>query len=71
MPLAQRGRMGRVRKAPRYGRWEARCRDPYGTQRTRMFVKKGEATAFLAVTETDVSRGHLRFYWWAILVSNQ
>ncbi len=49
--------MGSIRKAPHSGRWEARYRDPYGTQRSRTFDRKGDATAFLAATETDKRHG--------------
>jgi integrase len=49
--------MGSVRRAPRSGRWEARYRDPLGRQRTKTFATKSDARAFLAATETDVTRG--------------
>lgn len=49
--------MGSIRRAPRTNRWEARYRDPTGRQRTATFARKGDAVAFLAVTETDKRRG--------------
>ena len=50
--------MGSVRRSPRSKQqWEARWRDPAGRQRTKTFPTKADARAFLASTETDVSRG--------------
>ncbi len=49
--------MGSIRRAPRTNRWEARYRDPTGRQRTATFARKGDAVAFLAVTETVKRRG--------------
>lgn len=48
--------MGSIRRAPRTNRWEARYRDPCGTQRTKTFARRADASAFLAVTETDMRR---------------
>lgn len=54
---AKEGLVGSIRKAPRTGRWEARYRDPGGTQRTSTFDRKSQALAFLAATETEMHRG--------------
>jgi integrase len=50
--------MGAIRRAPgdRVG-WQARYRDPNGTQRTRTFPSKADARAWLSTVETDVLRG--------------
>ena len=52
--------MGSIRRAPRTNRWEARYRDPYGSQRTATFDRKSDAQAFLAAVETDMQRGTWR-----------
>lgn len=52
--------MGSIRRAPRTNRWEARYRDPYGSQRTATFDRKSDALAFLAAVETDMQRGTWR-----------
>lgn len=49
--------MGSIRRSPRTGRWEARYRDPLGSQRTATFDRKADAVAYLASTETDKRRG--------------
>jgi integrase len=50
--------MGSIRRAPRDNRrWEARYRDPLGTQRTKTFDTKADARVFLAAVETSVARG--------------
>jgi integrase len=42
-----------ARKAP----WQARYRDPAGSQRTNTFDAKADARAFLSTVETELSRG--------------
>ena len=50
--------MGSVRKSPRNSaRWEARYRDVYGRQRTKTFLSRADAKAWLSATETDMRRG--------------
>jgi integrase len=50
--------LGSVRKSPRNSaRWEARYRDVHGRQRTKTFVSRADAKAWLSATETDMRRG--------------
>lgn len=49
--------MGSVRKLPVTGHWEARYRDPTGKQRSRTFVRRADANAFVTAVETDMRRG--------------
>ncbi len=48
-------------KRSRYGigrRWRVRWTDPGGTERSRSFIRKGDADRFRAATEIDMERGN-------------
>jgi Phage integrase, N-terminal SAM-like domain len=53
--------MAHVEKRGRHKRpWRARCRSPDGQERSRSFVRKSDAEAFLATVETAKLRGEWR-----------
>ncbi|MFC9861469.1 MULTISPECIES: hypothetical protein [unclassified Streptomyces] len=72
-PPAEHGE--RKRRRDCVGSWQARYRDPIGTQKARNFKKKADADAFLDQTRTEVrqrryrdpARGKVRLaQWWEI-----